>query len=173
MAKAHDLKKRKALPVDVRKLVLHECGYRCAVPTCRWPLTLDVHHMEYVSEGGPDTAENLLPVCRNCHGMIHDGAISRKSVRAWKMLLLALNEGYDRRSIDALLLLNSRGFLRVSGDAFLQLASLAASGFIAASYFSSVEHAWYEVQLTERGKLFVDAWRRGDQSVLQTQSSRD
>ena len=36
------------VPLDVRRLVLHEAGYTCSTPACRYPLTLDIHHL-YVS----------------------------------------------------------------------------------------------------------------------------
>ena len=56
---------RIAVPVDVKRLVLHEAGYRCANPVCRHILTLDVHHLDYVSDGGSNTPYNLLPLCPN------------------------------------------------------------------------------------------------------------
>jgi 5-methylcytosine-specific restriction endonuclease McrA len=79
----------RTVPLDVRRLVLHEAGYKCSNPACRYPLTLDVHHLYYVSEGGSNLAENLLPLCPNCHTEHHHGHIPHESLRAWKMLLLA------------------------------------------------------------------------------------
>jgi len=55
---------RKALQLAIRILVLHECGYKCSNPICRMVLTLDIHHIEYVSEGAGDGQENLLALCR-------------------------------------------------------------------------------------------------------------
>jgi len=49
---------------------LHESGYRCGNPVCRTILTLDIHHLTRI-EGGPNTAENLLPLCPNCHAQHH------------------------------------------------------------------------------------------------------
>src|SRR6266705_1039150 len=114
-AKAPATKKRRtAIPVDVRQLVLHESGYKCSNPSCRHVITLDVHHLELVSEGGGNAPENLLALCPNCHALHHANRIPRESLRAWKLLLLALNQGFDRQSIDALLALRRLGNLYVT-----------------------------------------------------------
>jgi 5-methylcytosine-specific restriction endonuclease McrA len=88
---------RTKIPSDIRQLVLHEAGYHCANPNCRTVLTLDIHHIEYVSQEGSNEPSNLLPLCPNCHALHHSGVISLNSVRTWKMLLLALNEAFDKR----------------------------------------------------------------------------
>src|SRR5438105_4200809 len=123
-------RKRKSLSLEIRKLVLHEAGYKCANPTCRGILTLDIHHLDYVSEGGADTAENLIALCPTCHALHHQGHIPRESLRVWKMLLLSLNEALDRRSIDQLLALDKLGQLQVSGDGVFACAGLTASGLV-------------------------------------------
>src|SRR6266567_2983044 len=94
---------RKKPHVDAIRLVLHEAGYRCANPACRTILTIDIHHMEYVAEGGSNEPENLLPLCPNCHSLHHRKDIPRESIRAWKMILLAFNDGFDRKSVNLLL----------------------------------------------------------------------
>src|ERR1043166_2886357 len=111
--------KRKTLPVDVRALVLHESGYRCGNPVCRTVLTLDVHHLDPVADGGPDTADNLLALCPNCHALHHQGVISKTSLRAWKLLLLALNQAFDTHIVDILLTLSTVPKLFVSGEGVL------------------------------------------------------
>jgi hypothetical protein len=161
--------KRKALPVEIRQIVLHEAGYKCAIPTCRHVLTLDIHHLVYVSDGGPDTPENLLPLCPNCHALHHAGHIPPASLRAWKMLLLTLNEAFDRNSVDILLALDKQGDIRrLSGDGILSVSSLVAANMV-----EVIEHGepqgggmstMYLLRLNDKGRLFVDAWKRGDQS---------
>lgn len=107
---------RKKIPTDYRLQVLHEAGYRCANPTCRTVLTLDIHHMEYVSEDGSNEPSNLLPLCPNCHSLHHRKVIPQESLRAWKMLLLALNEAFDKRQIELLLMLDRVKALWISSD---------------------------------------------------------
>ena len=159
--------------LSVRQLVLHEAGYKCSNPACRYPLTLDVHHLYYVSEGGCDLAENLLPLCPNCHTEHHNGNVPTESLRAWKMLLLALNEAFDQRAIDLLLMVDRLGEItKVSGDGLAAYAPLVASDFISVSEVkrpAGSSGPWptmtemYVVALTDKGKLFVEGWKKGDQ----------
>src|SRR6478752_867236 len=99
--------RRKKLDLHARRLVLHEAGYKCANPVCRNIITLDIHHIVYVSKSGSNAPENLLPLCGHCHDMHHAGEIPSEAIRTWKMLLLALNEAFDRRSVDILLSLDA------------------------------------------------------------------
>ena len=52
-------------------------GYRCV--NCGQPgrelggKKLDVHHVISVLDGGPDTDDNLVTVCRRCHGQVEMG----------------------------------------------------------------------------------------------------
>jgi hypothetical protein len=134
-------------------------------------LTLDIHHMEYVSEGGGDTPDNLLPLCPNCHSLHHKGEIPRESIRAWKMFLPALNQAYDRRTVDLLLMLDSANDeVIVSGDGLLRCAPLIAGELVtqqmmAGEFPDGVISASYHVQLTAKGKAFVAAWKAGDQKL--------
>ena len=92
--------KRKAIALDIERQVLHESGYKCGNPTCHRILTLDIHHIVEVGVGGPNDLHNLLALCPNCHALHHrQKVIPIESIRAWKMLLLAINEAYDRRSV--------------------------------------------------------------------------
>jgi hypothetical protein len=159
-------RQRKPPPLDVKSQVLHEAGYRCGNPSCRTILTLDIHHLEEVGIGGSDRAENLLPLCPNCHALYHrQGAITRESLRAWKMLLLAINEAYDRRSIDILLALDKMGLIYVSGDGILACAPLIAGQLVSSTYNMYQNVCTYRILITDRGKAFVQAWKRGDQEA--------
>ncbi|MGA9067901.1 MAG: HNH endonuclease signature motif containing protein [Bryobacteraceae bacterium] len=160
-------------PISTIRLVLHESGYRCANPTCRTILTLDVHHIEYVSEGGTNDATNLLPLCPNCHALHHKGAIPKDSVRAWKMMLITLNEGFDHGAVNTLLALHKLDDIKVSGDGVLQCASLIASGFVEVEKRHNLSGGGffpgpvsdYIVTLSDKGRLIVEAWKRGDQEA--------
>lgn len=166
------------MPPATRMLVLHESGYKCSNPACRMVLTLDIHHIEYVAEGGTDSQDNLLALCPNCHSLHHKGHIPRESLRAWKVLLLALNEGFDRRSVDTLLALDVLGGVMVWGDGLLTCASLVASGLVEVNEKDEIvetngffgpgktqQVAKYWVELSAKGHAFVKAWKRGDQDA--------
>lgn len=99
-------KARQSVPPAVSRAVLTEAGYRCAVPTCRTTLAIDLHHLVGVAAGGGNDAANLLALCPNCHALFHRGTIHREALQVWKGLLVALNEGVGRDAKDLLLLLS-------------------------------------------------------------------
>ena len=157
---------RKALPVDVKRLVLHEAGYKCGNPICRTVLTLDIHHLVPVADRGLDKSENLLALCPNCHALHHRGEIPVESLRAWKMLLLALNEALDRKSMDLLLTLDIVGMTFVSGEGVLDCASLIAAGLVERrTYPIAGTLPKYSVSLTDKGRTLVAGWKAGDQGA--------
>jgi hypothetical protein len=163
----------KRVPLDVKRLVLHESGYKCSNPACRYPLTLDVHHLYYVSKGGSNSADNLLPLCPNCHTEHHNGNIPTDSLRAWKMLLVTMNEAFDRRAIDLLIVIDRIGFVYgIDANGLADYASLVASNLV--NLETGYNHGqWtvlsgvkgYVASLTDKGKAFIDAWKKGDQKA--------
>lgn len=159
--------KRKSIPIDVRRLVLHEAGYRCVNPTCRTIITIDLHHLDFVSEGGENTAENLIALCPNCHSLHHKGHIPIESLRAWKMMLLSLNEGFDKKSIEILLSVNRIDLFVVSGDGLLSCSYLIASGMLQVDpvgpFVYGDTNYKYRIKLSEKGLKFLTAWQKGDQ----------
>ena len=48
---------------------MEQHGWRCA--RCRSGRRLEIHHRKYRSHGGTHRVENLEPVCRDCHKLIH------------------------------------------------------------------------------------------------------
>ena len=59
---------QRVLILNSRKVMEHH-DWRCA--RCRSPKRLEIHHREYRSHGGTHRIENLEPVCRDCHRLIH------------------------------------------------------------------------------------------------------
>lgn len=173
-------KKRKSISLEVRRLVLHEAGYKCSNPTCRTILTIDIHHLDYVSKNGGNRPDNLLPLCPNCHALHHQGHIPKESLRAWKLFLLSLNEALDRKSIDLLLTLSKTGKLTVSGEGVLSCSTLIASdlarierikfektrerGFLFGDMI--IYDEIYQIELTKKGMALVSAWKNGDQKQI-------
>jgi hypothetical protein len=74
------MNERKKVPHNVAVAVLTEAGYRCAVPTCRTILAIDLHRMVEVAEGGGNEPGNLLALCPTCHALYHRGEIHRESI---------------------------------------------------------------------------------------------
>jgi hypothetical protein len=63
------------IPPAVRRLVWRRDHGRCVVPGCRSARFLDVHHVEYRSEGGDHSPDNLCLLCRAHHQAEHEGRL--------------------------------------------------------------------------------------------------
>lgn len=163
-------RERKNLPLRTVTIVLTEAGYRCAVPTCRGILALDIHHIWEVAAGGGDEPFNLIALCPTCHALYHRGTISADSIYAYKSMLVAITRAFDLEAVDRLLFLNMcpKDFLVVSGDGLLHFARLVAAGL--ASVEQKANNAWqlvtYAVNISEKGRRLVYAWQQGDRSGL-------
>jgi len=162
---------RQTIPDSLRRQVLTEAGYRCAVPTCRGILALDLHHMVEVQEGGGNTLSNLIALCPTCHALYTRGTISKDAIYAYKSTLVSLNAAFDRDAVDNLLFLgisSPRGNLIISGDGVLRFSTLIAAGY--ADYLLLANNAnqlvTYTVSLTTKGAALLSAWRSGDRSSL-------
>lgn len=159
---------RKKIPVPVQHQLLMEAGYKCGNPACRNVITLELHHIQYISEGGGNNPANLLVLCPYCHAMHHAGAIPVEAIRLWKGLLLALNQAFDRDGMDLLLFLHKyESRYRFSHDGILRFARLMAGGLVvpgSSAFFAQQGTSWAEVRLSEKGKLLVEAWLAGDEA---------
>jgi hypothetical protein len=162
--------KRKAIPAATMREVLIEAGYRCGVPTCRTILAIDLHHMEEVSEGGGNSASNLLALCPTCHGLHHRGTIPKEAIFAWKSVIVTLGFAFDREAVDHLLFLSMchADFMIVSGDGLLHYSRLIAAGLAKADKHvnSSMHTVTYAVNISEKGRHLIEAWKKGDRSLL-------
>jgi len=71
-------RKHNGVPKAIRMQVLARDGYRCRWCGAYGTITsLDAHHIRLRSEGGKDTAANLIAMCGNfcgnrCHARAHD-----------------------------------------------------------------------------------------------------
>ncbi len=169
-------KKRRIIVPEAVKISLYtESGYRCAVPTCRGIIVLDMHHIVHVEDGGGNDQSNLLPLCPTCHALYHRGDIVPESIKAWKLMLMSLANAFDKKSVDILLMLSTYVGIYVSGDGVLECAALIASRFVNVRSVSGELHpqsdkllpaSHYNLSLTKKGELFVEGWKNGDLSVL-------
>lgn len=167
---------RKAIKTETKQLALHEAGYRCGNPACRTPLTLEVHHLDYVSESGKDTPDNLLPLCPHCHALHHQSHIPTDSLKTWKSVLLSLNEGFDHQAVDILLALDELNEIAISGDGMLHIPGLLVSHLvevkvrvIGSARTFGVDS--FKLALTDKGKRFIASWKAGDQVAAITSGS--
>ena len=62
----------------VYRLVRERDLYRCRA--CGKAELLEVHHIVYRSQGGEDTMENLITLCKHHHMAAHSSEISREEL---------------------------------------------------------------------------------------------
>lgn len=171
-------REREPVSTAVRHLVLTEAGFKCASPVCRHILTLELHHILWVKDGGPSTVENLLALCPNCHSLHTMGHIPAESIRTWKALLQSLNNP-NRASADLLLVLykeelelqvvpeQQRIDFSFTGDGLGMLAGLLTSGLVAITHrvngigWMGGGMPYFHVALTDAGRELVEAWIAG------------
>lgn len=84
--------RRQTISQSLRTQVLTEAGYRCAVPTCRATLAIDLHHIDQVKDDGENEQSNLIALCPTCHRLYHNGTIPKDAIHAWKEMLVSLNQ---------------------------------------------------------------------------------
>lgn len=165
-------RERNSLSVAVRTAVLTEAGYRCAVPTCRGILALDLHHLWEVSVGGGDGVENLIALCPTDHALYHRGTISADAMYSYKAMLVALNGAFDNPTIDLLLFLEGcpKGSLVISGDGLLKFSRLISAGLAETAMLANNANllVTYTVWVSPKGLQLISAWKSGNRVALQT-----
>jgi hypothetical protein len=91
---------RKTTTVTARKReqVLARDGYCCAVPGCRRNVGLDLHHIEYQSQGGGHELQNMVAICSLHHRAIHFGKLAIRGT-APDHLAFEFRKPRDRRNV--------------------------------------------------------------------------
>ena len=80
----NNTKKYTKIPAKTQKLVIQESGGICSICDENNVATLEFHHIDGRDIPNPHAPENLIYVCKNCHGKIHDGQISKEEVLHYK-----------------------------------------------------------------------------------------
>ncbi|MDE0156497.1 MAG: HNH endonuclease [Gammaproteobacteria bacterium] len=76
---------RYARSPQVQAYVLNRAGNACELCSNQAPFVkedgtpfLEIHHIVQLSQGGPDTSENTVALCPNCHRHLHYGKDQKK-----------------------------------------------------------------------------------------------
>ena len=72
--------KRPRISAEIKRIVLLEAGHRCAIPTCRTPVT-EIAHIDPFRKVRKHEAQNLIALCPTCHTLFDQGVIERLSVK--------------------------------------------------------------------------------------------
>ncbi|WP_439380522.1 HNH endonuclease [Amycolatopsis lexingtonensis] len=168
---------RPAIPLELRRQVLIEAGYRCAVPTCRQH-PVDIDHIVDWAEVQKHEFENLIALCPTCHRRkgSKPGQIDRAALRHYKANLSVLNNRYgdiEKRLIEAYAERRSNGeLLDEDGDPYNYFllgggSEISVRYLIRDGYLEKVDTQAPAVgplplidvyQFTESGTEFVDSW---------------
>jgi hypothetical protein len=84
---------RPPIPAALERLLLVECGHRCAIPTCRQH-PVELAHIIPWAQVKVHKFENLIALCPTCHTRYDNGEIDRQSMRTYKLNLLLVHSRY-------------------------------------------------------------------------------
>lgn len=165
---------RPQIPAQLRRDVLLEAGYRCAMPRCGAETT-EIHHIVDYATVKEHTFSNLIALCPNCHARVTKGQIDRPSVKQIKANLSLVSGRYGDLEVRIL-----RNFAENQDDTTISLPGgwdllvsyliqdgllkKAPKGQRIAIGNRSTEFSLSPERyiLTEKGQLFIDQWMRAD-----------
>jgi len=85
-------------PVRIINLNLIKKVRQFPCRACDIPGPSQAHHIQTRGAGGPDTLDNLMPLCSNCHHMVHRMGIRDFAKRF--NLQINFDTGYPRLTLD-------------------------------------------------------------------------
>ena len=85
---------RSSIPRPLDRAIRVEAGHRCAIPTCRQPVGLVVHHIVPWARVKRHEFENLILICSNCHSRVTNGEIDTQPMKVYKANLTLTNQRY-------------------------------------------------------------------------------
>ena len=95
------------VPVRIARPLLEECGYRCAIPTCRGTSALQLEHIEDWAklDFKKHDFDKMIVLCATCHARVTSKEIHKSAVKAYKRNLAVINGRYslfEMRVLEAL-----------------------------------------------------------------------
>ena len=161
---------RPAIPIGIKRRLLIESGYRCAIPTCRYPITENAHIFSW-AESGDHGHHNLIALCPNCHTRYDSGEITKEAIIYYKKKLMFLNDVYSRFELDVLDYLKSKRRALIPGELLVKRLleegivkiedEIMTQGFADGEDFLGI----FSVVLTEKGAQLLNDWARVDGSL--------
>ncbi len=158
-------KKRKTLPEALKRDLLRETGWRCAVPTCRAAGDfLEFAHIIPVKDGGKNTFLNMIALCPTCHSRFDskkEKFMSLEELIILKQNLMVLNGRYssfERRILEYFL----ENYNVECWGRDLDLMYLLKDGLIVEDGKKRANAINFPPKiylLTEKGKEFVEKWK--------------
>lgn len=165
---------RAIIPTETKRRILIEAGYRCAVPTCRFPITENAHIVSW-AKSKDHTYENLVALCPNCHTMYDSGKIERAAIIAYKKKLMFLNEVYSRFELDVLDHLKTHRRALIPGEILVK--RLIEEGIVSYEEKIMIQEfadgegilGIFSIVLTDKGRRLIADWAKVDESLTHDQ----
>lgn len=97
-------KKSRYIPIDIRRELIKEAGYKCANPGCSTRSRNEFHHIKEWAVYKVHNAEDMIAICPTCHSYVHHGTleITDEKLYEWKSIIRnpVSTEKTDRMHID-------------------------------------------------------------------------
>ncbi len=160
----------------MRRDVLIESGYRCAMPHCR-ETQIDINHIVPFAEVQEHTFDNLVALCPNCHRRYTNGEIDRKAMFQIKANLSILSHRYselERRYLNRQASLGPvvGAVTMLSGGLELLMSNLVTDGIVMQAPVNAIQIGFDQpgvpdfpvviaFVLTAKGQAFIENWIAG------------
>jgi len=88
---------RPAIPAALKRQLMEESGYRCAVPTCNETSALQFEHIDDWAklEIKEHNFDKMIILCPTCHARVTAGKIPKSAIRTYKRNLAIINGRYS------------------------------------------------------------------------------
>jgi len=143
-----------AVTPRLRRIIKQEAGYRCAIPTCNCTSPLEIHHIVPIADGGDDNPQNLICLCRNCHGRCHNGEIDNEAIVQYKQRLIRISVDlflHEHKYLEALY----RGeLIELSTDDVSLANRLERRGFV--NIIEIPQNNSFRLAITDQGRSFIE-----------------
>lgn len=139
---------------EKRRRIKKESGFRCGFPNCGERTPLEIHHITPQAEGGSDDLENLICLCRNCHGLVTDGIIDQRSVQEAKEQLVMQNMNLHLHHYKILESLLQGDLVELSPDDVHLALKLERKGLITIQEMK--RPPMFRLWITRRGREFIE-----------------
>lgn len=136
-----------------KRQIKEEAGFRCAIPTCNATSPLDIHHIVYQCNGGTDENTNLICLCKNCHGRVHNNEINQISIRGFKRHVQIISANifpHEIRYLEALFIGED---IELDSDAVLSVRRLERHNYINIVHIQ--RDNIYRLSLTRNGRELI------------------
>lgn len=163
-----EMTERPPIPAKLKRRILVEAGHRCAIPTCRQPVT-EIAHIIPWSKVKEHKYENLIALCPTCHKRTENGEIDRKSLRIYKRILQRLTDRYMKFELIVLDELRLGKSVMIPSTMKLLIKNLLDEELVEVV---SEQVPWVSgsmgracIGLTEKGRKFIEEWEKADQEL--------